>query len=66
MHPELAALQSSIQDLHQLMATLKDPEAVATVSQCLTALTRLQKTMMSPQGNQGATNPLIAALGGGQ
>jgi|SwirhisoilCB2_FD_contig_31_32331056_length_641_multi_2_in_0_out_0_3 hypothetical protein len=66
MNPELAALQSVIQDVHQLMATIKDPEGTAVVSQCLTALTRLQKTMMSPQGQGGATNPLIAALGGGQ
>lgn len=65
MNPELAALQSVIQDVHQLMATIKDPEGTAVVSQCLTALTRLQKTMMSSQG-QGGSNPLIAALGGGQ
>lgn len=57
MNEELAALQSVINDTHQLMSTLKDPEDVAVVSQCLTAFTRIQKKMMSPQ------NPASAALG---
>lgn len=53
MDPELVALQHAIQVLHQLMTTMSDPQAVATVGKCLQALTGLQQQMMQ-QAQQGA------------
>lgn len=65
MNPELEALQNSINDLHQLMTVLSDPNDVRVVAQCLSALTGIQKTHMQPP--QGAQAGLVSQLqGGGQ
>lgn len=65
MGQELEALQEVIQDIHSLMTVMKDPEATSIVSQCLTQLVKLQKTMMQPQ--QGSPQQAIAQrlTGGG-
>jgi hypothetical protein len=55
---QLGALQDVIQDLHTLVSILTDPQATQVASQCLTALTRVQATMMSAQ--QGSPQQAIA------
>ena len=54
---QLAALQEVIQDLHTLVSILTDPQATQVASQCLTALTKIQNTMM--QGQQGSPQQAI-------
>ena len=46
----LHAVQSVIEDLHDLMRLLPDPGAVNVAAQCLKAMTGLQQTMMKPGG----------------
>ena len=46
----LAALQQVIQDLHSLIAVLDDPSHTKIASQCLTALTGIQRDLMQPTG----------------
>lgn len=55
---ELAALQQVIQDLHELISVLSDPQATQVASQCLAQLTRVQSTMM--QAQQGSPQQAIA------
>jgi hypothetical protein len=50
----LHAVQSVIEDLHDLMRLLPDPGAVNVAAQCLKAMTGLQQTMMKPGGGNGA------------
>lgn len=64
MNPELQALQQAIQGLHQLMVVLKDPNDTAIVSQCLTALTKVQKDMMVNRSSD-ARSAVQTQLGGG-
>lgn len=64
-------LTQAIDTLHQGMVSEQDPEAIATVSQCLTALTRLQakKSQGGGGGGQAGADPraaLMAQLTGGQ
>lgn len=66
MNPELAALQNSIQDLHQLMTVMGDPGHTAIVAQCLKALTGIQKEMMTQQGGGAAQQGMVQNLTGGQ
>lgn len=68
MPPELAALQRVITDIHQLMVILRDPQAVAIVSQCLRQLAGLQKDMMqgAQQGPGGPPGGPPGPGGGGQ
>jgi len=62
---ELAALQQVIQDLHELITVLSDPQATQVASQCLAALTRVQSTMMQGQGGS-AQQAIAQRLQGGQ
>lgn len=62
MNPELAALQDVIQDLHELMAVLRDPNDTAIVAQCMKALTGIQKDMMVNRP-QNARQALVSQLG---
>jgi hypothetical protein len=65
---ELAALQEVIQDLHELITVLSDPQATQVASQCLAALTRIQQQMMSQQQGtpqQAIAQRLAQAVGGG-
>jgi len=50
----LQATQSVIQDLHDLMRILPDPQSVSVAATCLKALTGLQQQLMAPKGPQGA------------
>jgi hypothetical protein len=65
MNPELAALQRVINDVHALMQVLRDPAQVNIVSQCLKALTGIQKDMMQPQNGQQAMLQQLGTGGGG-
>src|SRR5262245_5811836 len=49
----LDALQAVIQDLHALIGVLPDPNHTKVASQCLTALTGIQKDLMAPTGPGG-------------
>jgi len=49
----LDALQAVIQDLHALIGVLPDPNHTKVASQCLTALTGIQKDLMAPAGPGG-------------
>jgi hypothetical protein len=46
----LHAVQSVVQDLHDLMRVLPDPQAVNIAATCLKAMTGLQHTMMAAKG----------------
>ncbi len=46
----LEAVQSVIQDTHDLMRILPDPGMVNIVASCLKALTGVQKQLMTTQG----------------
>lgn len=46
----LAALQEVIQDVHHLITVLPDPTHTKIAAQCLTALTGIQRDLMSQQG----------------
>jgi hypothetical protein len=50
----LHAVQSVIEDMHDLMRLLPDPGAVNVVATCLKAMTGLQATMMKPGGGGGS------------
>ena len=67
MNDELAALQQAIQVLHQLMTVLDDPNDTRVVAQCLSALTGIQKNMMTQQQNPmaGAVAQTLQQGGGG-
>src|SRR5262245_19034916 len=47
------APQPVIQDLHALIGVLPDPNHTKVASQCLTALTGIQKDLMAPAGPSG-------------
>jgi hypothetical protein len=64
VNPELAALQQSIQMLHQLMVHMSDPQAVAVVGKCLQALTGLQQQMMQGAQQGGPGGPPGGGPGG--
>jgi hypothetical protein len=49
----LDGVQSVIQDLHDLMRILPDPQAVSVAATCLKAMTGLQQQLMSQGGGQG-------------
>ena len=48
---QLDALQTAIQDLHQLATVLTDPQATQIVMTCLAQLAKVQTTMMSQQSS---------------
>jgi hypothetical protein len=64
----LEALQQVLQDLHQLVALLPDPNHTKIASQCLTALAGIQRDLMSQQQQQGQAPQaqLLQSLGGQQ
>ena len=49
----LHAVQSVIQDIHDLMRILPDPGAVSIAATCLKAMTGLQQQLMQPAGKGG-------------
>lgn len=55
----LQATQSVIQDLHDLMRILPDPQSVSVAATCLKAMTGLQQQLMAPQqgGGPGGGGP---------
>lgn len=57
-------LAEAIEVLHSGMVDEQDPEAIATVSQCVTQLTRLQakKAQNGSGGGAGAADPRQAVL----
>jgi hypothetical protein len=57
-------LTQAIEILHQGMVDEQDPEAIATVSQCVTALTRLQAKKTNQPAAQDPRAALVAQLGG--
>jgi hypothetical protein len=58
----LQATQSVIQDLHDLMRILPDPQSVSVAATCLKAMTGLQQQLMAPQ--QGGGGPMVTGGGG--
>lgn len=61
---QLEALQAIIQGLHELMTVMHDPTDTAVVSQCLTALTKVQKDLMVTRPQNTATQAVLSQLSG--
>lgn len=54
---QLQALQSVIQDLHELISVLTDPKATQIATQCLAQLAKVQQDLMGAQ--QGTAQQAI-------
>lgn len=48
----LDQIQSLIQDVHDAMRNISDPQIVNVLAQCLKALTGVQQTLMATQGGK--------------